>query len=157
MFDNFECTFERLLLICDVTYVLRGCHAAIIATHIRSKAMAQVSGISVSCLIDETERQYCLANSGCTEYALERLEYAITVCSDLSNHLQGVPGLEDYCSSTEDTIKDICTGAWYRLLSDQFQGCPPHSQCVSLCCLMTGSSWGCSFCCPHRRKTSTHR
>ena len=77
-----------------------------IASYI-AKAMAQVSGIpafldEISRLIAETERQYGLDNRGCTEYALERLEYAITVCSDLSNHLRGVPGLEDYCSSTED-------------------------------------------------------
>ena len=58
--------------------------------------MVQSSGISaffneISRLIDEAERQYGLANRGYTEYILERLEYAITVCADLCDHMRKVP------------------------------------------------------------------
>ena len=96
--------------------------------------MAQASGISaffneISRLIDEAERQYGLANRGYTEYILERLEYAITVCSDLCDHMRGVSELEDYCRSTEelvDAIKDVCK-KWkeYEGVLDATSECRP--------------------------------
>ena len=56
----------------------------------------------ISRLVGEAERQYGLANRGYTEYVTERLEYAITTCSDiLCGHVQGVSGLEDYCTAEE--------------------------------------------------------
>ena len=61
-------------------------------------------------MIDEAERQYGLANSGYTEYVIERFEYTITVCSDLCDHLRRESELEDYFRSLEelvDALKDI--------------------------------------------------
>ena len=45
------------------------------------------------------ERQYGLANRSYTDYVIERLEFVISVCSDLLDNLLGVSGLEDYCRS----------------------------------------------------------
>ena len=67
--------------------------------------------LEVSRLIEQAERQYGLANRSYTEYIIERLEYSITVCSDLCDHMVGVSGLEDYCRSAQqliDCIKVIC-------------------------------------------------
>ena len=80
--------------------------------------MAQVvSGLSaffgeVSRLIDEANRQYGLANGSYTEYVIERLEFVVNVCSDLSSHMRAVAELEDYCKSCEElmsTIRVICS------------------------------------------------
>ena len=62
-------------------------------------------------LINQAERQYGLANRSYREYVLKRLEYVITMCTDLCSFMRGASGLEDYCRSTEelvDTIKVIC-------------------------------------------------
>ena len=67
----------------------------------------------ISRLTDEAERQHGLANRSYTEYVTERLEYAITVCSDLCDHLRGYSGylgIEDNYRSTEELVsalKDI--------------------------------------------------
>ena len=70
----------------------------------------QTSGLSaffgeVSGVINQAERQYGLANRNLTEYIIESLQYSITVCSNLCNHMRGVSGLEDYCGSTEELLK----------------------------------------------------
>ena len=70
------------------------------------------SGISVffdeiSRLVGEAERQYGLANRGYTEYITERLEYAITTCSDVCSHVQGVSGLEDYYRAVEELVRTL--------------------------------------------------
>ena len=70
----------------------------------------QTSGLSG--VIQQGERQYGLANRNLTEYIIERLQYSITVCSNLCDHMQGVAGLEDYCRSTEELVecvKVICS------------------------------------------------
>ena len=58
-------------------------------------SMANASGVGVffsevSGLIDQAERQYGLANRSYTEYVIERLKYAITMCSLLCSHMRGV-------------------------------------------------------------------
>ena len=55
-------------------------------------------------LVEEAERQHGVANTGYTEYIIERFEYAISVCSDLCVHLRGSPELEDYLLSTEELV-----------------------------------------------------
>ena len=65
----------------------------------------------ISELIQQAERQYGLANRNYTEYIIERLEYLITVCSDLLENMKGVSGLEDYSRSIQeliDCVKRIC-------------------------------------------------
>ena len=65
----------------------------------------------ISQMIDQAERQYGLANRSYTEYVIDRLEFAIIVCSDLRENLRDVSGLEDYYSSVEeliDAVKNIC-------------------------------------------------
>ena len=62
----------------------------------------------VSRLIEQAERQYGLANRNYTAYVIERMEYVMTVCSELCTHMRGVPDLEDYCRSTEE-LMDIIT------------------------------------------------
>ena len=66
----------------------------------------------MSRLIEQTEQQYGLANRSLTEYIIDRLEYAIIVCSDLCDHMRGVSGLDDYYSSTQELID--CLKVIYR-------------------------------------------
>ena len=71
--------------------------------------MAEANGVSlffdeIYRLVEEAERQHGLANLGYTEYVIERFEYAISVCSDLGNHLRGALELEDYSRSTEELV-----------------------------------------------------
>ena len=89
----------------------------------------QTSGLSdffgeVSRLIQQAERYYGLANRNLTEYITERLQYSVTVCSHLCDHMQGVSGLEHYCRSTKELIeciKVICS-KWeeYEQVIDSF-------------------------------------
>ena len=72
-----------------------------------AEASGSASGVSVffqevGRLVDQSERQYGLANRTYTEYVIERLEYVITVCSDLCDHFRGTAGLEEYSRSVEE-------------------------------------------------------
>ena len=86
-------------------------HAIIILQLDDSFVMVEAFFSEVSQLVDIAERQYGLANHGYTDYVIERLEFVITVCSDLCDNLRGVSGLEDYCRSVGelmDAVKTIC-------------------------------------------------
>ena len=58
----------------------------------------------ISKLIEDSKRQYGLANRSYAEYIAERIEYAISVCSNLLDGIQGVDGLEEYSRSTHQLI-----------------------------------------------------
>lgn len=98
----------------------------------------QTSGLSdffgeVSRLIQQAERLYGLANRNLTEYIIERLQYSVTVCSQLCDHMQGV---SDYCRSTKELIeciKVICS-KWeeYEKVLDSFITERPYRAPISM-------------------------
>ena len=65
-------------------------------------------------LLQETDRQYGIANSNYTEYALERLEYCIITCSTIRERLEVEPSLEvqEYCAMLNSLIE--CLRAVYK-------------------------------------------
>ena len=75
-------------------------------------------------LIEEAERQYGVGNLTFTEYIIERLQYSISVCSELLENMRGVLHLENYSESLRDLtdcLKIICK-KWeeYEEILDSF-------------------------------------
>ena len=58
----------------------------------------------INYLVEETKRQYGVGNRTYTEYIIERLQYAKSVCRDLLENMRGVLHLEDYSESVNDLI-----------------------------------------------------
>lgn len=58
-------------------------------------------------LLQETDRQYGIANSSYTDYAMERLEHAIITCTTIRERLEvrSSLDLQEYCSMLNSLIE----------------------------------------------------
>ena len=59
-------------------------------------------------LLQETDRQYGIANFSYTDYALERLEHTIITCTTIRERLEVEPSssdLQEYCSMLQSLIE----------------------------------------------------
>ena len=56
-------------------------------------------------LLQETDRQYGIANFSYTDYALERLEHSIITCTTIRERLEVESSLQEYCSMLNSLIE----------------------------------------------------
>ena len=73
---------------------------------------SQVKGFSeffdeVSRLLSEAQKNHGIANHNYTEYILERMEIALSTCSELQFRLHDFPDMQEYLSTLGELITQI--------------------------------------------------